>query len=99
MEKEHNVERAKDCIKKFCESLREDKRATGIKRKCKNLLYLSKKNQNKYAEDKKYHEVGDHCYYTGEDIGSEHGICNLKYSVAKKTPIAFHNGSNYYHFS
>ena len=28
-----------------------------------------------------------------------HGICNLKYSVPKKTPIGFHNGYNYdYHF-
>ena len=26
-------------------------------------------------------------------------ICNLKFSVPKKVPIAFHNGSNYdYHF-
>ena len=28
-----------------------------------------------------------------------HSICNLKYKVPKKTPIVFHNGSNYdYHF-
>ena len=28
-----------------------------------------------------------------------HSICNLKYSVSKKTSIVFHNGSNYdYHF-
>ena len=28
-----------------------------------------------------------------------HSICNLKCSVPKKVPIAFHNGSNYeYHF-
>ena len=28
-----------------------------------------------------------------------HSICNLKYSVPKKIPIVFHNGSNYeYHF-
>ena len=32
--------------------------------------------------------------FTGKDC-----ICNLKYSVLKKIPIAFHNGSNYdYHF-
>ena len=31
--------------------------------------------------------------------GAAHSICNLKYSVATKIPIAFHNGSNYdYHF-
>ena len=31
--------------------------------------------------------------------GAAHSICNLKYSVLKKIPIVFHNGSNYdYHF-
>ena len=25
-------------------------------------------------------------------------ICNLKYSLPKKVPIAFHNGSNFIHF-
>ena len=31
--------------------------------------------------------------------GAVHSIYNLKYSVPKKRPIAFHNGSNYdYHF-
>ena len=34
-----------------------------------------------------------------EDIGAMHSICNLKYSLPKKNPIVFHNGSNYdYHF-
>ena len=28
-----------------------------------------------------------------------HSLCNLKYSVSKKIPVFFHNGSNYnYHF-
>ena len=41
----------------------------------------------------------DHCRYTGEYGGAAHSICNLKYSVPKKMPIVFHNGSNYdYHF-
>ena len=48
---------------------------------------------------KKYREVRDHCRYTGEYGGAAHSICNLKYSVSKKMPIVFHNGSNYdYHF-
>ena len=50
-------------------------------------------------KDKKYHKVTDHCHYTGEYRGAAYNICNLKYSVPKKTPIVFHNGSNYdYHF-
>ena len=36
---------------------------------------------------------------TEEYRGAAHSIWNLKYSVSKKVPIAFHNGSNYnYHF-
>ena len=52
-----------------------------------------------YVEDKKYRKVRDHCHYIVEYKGVVHSICNLKYSVPKKIPIAFHNGSNYgYHF-
>ena len=40
----------------------------------------------------------DHCHYTGEYRGATHSVCNLKYSVPKKIPIVFLNGSNYdYH--
>ena len=50
-------------------------------------------------KDKKYRKVRDHCRYTGEYRGDEQRICNLKYSVPKKNPIAFSNGSNCdYHF-
>ena len=50
-------------------------------------------------KDNKHLKVRDHCYYTGEYRGAVHSIHNLKYSALKKTPIAFHNGSNYdYHF-
>ena len=46
-------------------------------------------------KDKKYCKVRDHCHYRG----AAHSICNLKYSVPKKVPIDFHNGSNYdFHF-
>ena len=40
-------------------------------------------------KDKKYHTVRYHCHYTGEYRGAAHGISNLKYSLAKKIPIAF----------
>ena len=43
--------------------------------------------------------LSDHCHYTEEYRRAAYGICNLKYSVPKKIPIVFHNGSNYdYHF-
>ena len=50
-------------------------------------------------KDKKYRKVRDHCHYTGEYRDAPHSICNLKYSLLKKIPIAVHNKSNYhYHF-
>ena len=53
----------------------------------------------KTVKDKKCRKVGDQCHYTGEYTGAAHSICNLKYSVTKKIPIVFHNGSNFdYHF-
>ena len=57
------------------------------------------KFENKYLKDKKYQKLRDHCHYTGEYRGAVHSMCNLKYSVPKRIPIVFHNGSNYdYHF-
>ena len=46
-------------------------------------------------KDKTYRKVRDHCHYAGEYRGAVHSICNLIYSVPKKIPIVFHNGSNY----
>ena len=35
----------------------------------------------------------------GNFIAAAHNICNLRYNIPKKIPIAFHNGSTYdYHF-
>ena len=115
IENEHDVYRGKDCMKKFCESLREHAmKIINFKKKKMKLLtkeqqesyenakicYICKeKFENKYLKDKKYCKVRDHCHYTGEYRGAAHSICNLKYSVPKKIPIVFHNGSNYdYHF-
>ena len=50
-------------------------------------------------KDEKYRKVRDHCHYSGECRGAAHSIYNLKHSVTKRIPIAFHNESNYdYHF-
>ena len=45
------------------------------------------KLKNKYLAYKKYRKVRDDCHYTGEYRGAVHSICNLKYSVSKKTMI------------
>ena len=57
------------------------------------------KFENKYLKDKKCSKVRDHCQYTQEYRDTAYSICDLKYAIPKKIPIAFHNGSNYdYHF-
>ena len=65
---------------------------------CENakICYICKeKFENEYGKDKKYWKVRDHCHYTRKYRGDAHGICNLKYSILKKIPIAFQNGPNY----
>ena len=57
----------------------------------KSVIFVKKKIENKYLKDKKYLKVRDHCHYTREYRGAAHSICNLKYSVPKKLPIAFRN--------
>ena len=102
-------------MKTFCEFIREHAmKIINFKKKKTKLLtkekqesyknakicYICKETfKNKYLKDKKHRKVKDHCYYTGEYRGAAHCKCNLKYSVPKKIPIVFHNGSNYdYHF-
>ena len=102
-------------MKTFCEFLREHamKIISFKKRKMKlltkeqqesyentKICYICKeKFENTYSKDKKCRNLRDHCHYSGEYRGPAHGICSLKYSLPKKLPIDFHNGSNYdYHF-
>ena len=35
--------------------------------------------------NEKYRKFRNHCHYTGEYRGAVHSICNLKYSVSKKS--------------
>ena len=97
IENKHDVYRSKDCMKKFCESLREHVMKI-INFKKKKMKLLTKEQQesyenakicynckvkfeNRYLKGKKYREIKDHCHYTG---GTADSICNLKYSVPKK---------------
>ena len=50
----------------------------------KYVIFVKKK-----LKDQKYRKVRDHCHYRTEYRCAAYGICNLKYSVPKKTPIFF----------
>ena len=98
-------------MKKFCESLRaQAMKIISFKKKKTKLLrnkqqesyenakfcYICiKKLEQKYAQNKTYCKIRDHCHYTMEYSGPAHSIFNLKCSVPKEYPIVFHNGSNY----
>ena len=111
IENKLDVYRGKDCMKKFCEFIREHAtKIINFKRKTIKLLtkeqqesyenakicYICKeKFENKFLKHKKYRQLRDHCHYTVEYRGAAQSICKLKYSVPKRIPVAFHNGSNY----
>ena len=103
-----NYYNGKDCMKKFCQDLKEH--ATRIinyeKKKIisltkeenidyndQQICYICKKEFDKH--DKKHHKVRDHCHYTSKYRGAAHNICNLRYKVPKKIPVVFHDGSTY----
>ena len=102
-ENKHDVFGSKDCMTKFCESLREHtmKIINFEKKKVINKEQQQsyenpkvcdiclEKFENRYLKDKKYRKVRDNCRYTGEHRGAAHSICILKYSVSKKFPIVF----------
>ena len=99
IENKHDVYRGKDSMEKFCESLREHEMEILNFKKMKlstkeqqesyenvKICYICKEAlENKYLKDKRYPKFRDHCHYTGEYSGSAHSICNLKYSVPKKS--------------
>ena len=53
------------------------------------------KFEDKYAQDKKYCIVRNHCHYTGEYRGDAHSTFKLKHSIPKKVTIIFHSRSDY----
>ena len=99
------VFRGKDCMKKFCESLRKhvtkmiyfEKKKKKVWTaenlpKSKNCYYICKEKFNhKNAADKKSNvKLYSNVNYTDEYRGGAHIICNLKYSVPKESPWSFH---------
>ena len=99
--------RGKDCIKRFCDDLR-DQAMEIIDYEWKKEIILtneekeSHENQKvcyicekEFSADKKNWKVRDHCHYTGKYRGAAQSSCNLTYKIPRNIPIVFHNGSTY----
>ena len=111
IENKHTVYLWEDCMNTFCESLREQtkniidfenkKMLPLTKEELKShqdakVCYISgKRFLKKFANDKNYRTVRDHCHFTGNYRGAARTICNLRFNVPNEIPAVFHNGSNY----
>ena len=48
----------------------------------KGCYICGKRFQKKFANDKNYWKVRDHCHYTSKYRDASHSICNLKLNVS-----------------
>ena len=64
------------------------------------VCYISRKRiLKKFANDKNYRKVREHCHFEGKYRAAVHNICNLKFNVPNEISVVFRNGSNYdYYF-
>ena len=110
IENKHTLYHRKNCMRTFCESLREH--AKNIIDFEKNKMLLLAKEELKPYQDTRvfyvcgkkifeklpkslhYQKVRDHCPYLGKYKGATHSICNFKSNVLNETPVFFHNRSN-----
>ena len=107
----HAVYRGKYCMKNFFTSLSQHTKNINDFEKKKMLpltkeevkshqdvkvCYICEKRfLKRFAKDKSYQKVIDHCHYTSKYRGAVHSICNLKFIVLNEIHLIFHNGSNY----
>ena len=76
-----------------------NKKRIKITSRRKSMLFCEKRILKKFATNKNYRKVSDHCHYTGKYRGAAHSICNLKFNVPNEIPVVSHNGPSYdYHF-
>ena len=113
-EKRHTSYRGKDCMKKFCESLRKHtkniinyekkKMLPFTKKELKShhdakLCCISRKRISNLSKSISYQKIRNPCHYTEKCRGVIHSIFNLKFSVPNEIPVVFHNSYNYdFHF-
>ena len=62
------------------------------------VCYISRKRiLKKFANDKNYRKVREHCHFEGKYRAAVHNICNeisMKWNL-NEISVVFHNGSNY----
>ena len=110
IENKHTLYCGKDCMTKFCESLR--KHAENIIDFEKKILPLTKEglksNQDakvcyicgkgilkKLSESINYRKVRDHCHLqVNIKVQQYNNISNLKFNVPNEIPVVFQNDSN-----
>ena len=105
LENKHTLYRGKDCMKKFCTSLREHAKNI-IDFEKKEMLPLTKEELKSYQDAKvcyicgkrilkklskniNYRKVRDHCHSTGKYRDAAHSICNLKFNVPNEILVVF----------
>ena len=105
IEDKHTLYREKDCMKKFCTSLKEHaqniidfekksklplaKEELKLHQDAKVCYICGKRILKKFAKDKNYRKVIDHCHFTGKYRGAAHSICNLKFNMPNEIPVVF----------
>ena len=91
--------RGKNCLKNFCQDLREHavkisnyeqkemvpltKKKEEKKHNKQKVCHICKRRFSTDDNNKKYYKVKDHCHHTGKYRGAAHDICNLRYKIPK----------------
>ena len=111
IENKHTLYHGKDCMEKFCESLRERGKNINDSEKKKmlpltkeelklhqdaNVCYICEKRILKQlSKSMNYWKVRDHYHYTGKYRGAAHSIYNLRFNMRNEIAVVVHNGPNY----
>ena len=109
IENKHTLCCGEDCMKKFCESLREHMKNI-IDFEKKKMLPLTKEELKSHQDakvcyicgkrflnnfvNKNYRKVRDHYHFTGKCRGAAHSMCNLRFNMPNGIPLVFYNTSN-----
>ena len=86
IENKHSLYCGEDCMKQFCESLREhaknitdleknvvfNKKKLNSRQDATEFYFCRKRFMKRFAKDKIYQKLRDHCHFTGKYRGAPH---------------------------